>query len=169
MAGLHCYCLDGDNIRSGLSNNLGFPEDDRRENIRRTVEVAKILADAGLIALCSLVSPLRKHRDMAREIATEAKIPFIESWVNTPLEECERRDTKNLYKRARSGELKGRCGYFWHKIRPKQLGHFSEFTGITQPYEEPLHPEITVATVGRAIKDSVSDIIHFMEKKVDQF
>ena len=119
------YVLDGDNIRHGLNKNLGFSAADREENIRRIGEVAKLFADAGLITMTSFISPYRKDRDTVRALHDAAKLPFIEVYVNTPIETCETRDPKGLYKKARAGELKG-------------------FTGIDDPYEAPTKPELTL-------------------------
>lgn len=105
--GLLCYCLDGDNIRAGLNHGLGFSLEDRKENIRRTAQAAILMADAGNIVLCSLVSPTIEDRNNARSLAEKNNLKFFEVFVNTPLEECERRDTKGLYRRCRAGELKG--------------------------------------------------------------
>lgn len=117
--------LDGDNIRHGLNSNLGFSAADREENIRRIGEVSKLFAEAGLITLVSFISPYRKDRDRAREICKAGD--FIEVYMKIPIEECERRDPKGLYKLARAGKIKG-------------------FTGIDDPYEEPLTPEVTMTT-----------------------
>lgn len=116
--GRPAYRLDGDNLRHGLNGNLGFDPADRAENVRRTAHVARLLADAGVVAVVSLVSPYASDRELARTIHAERGLPFVEMWVNTPLEECERRDPKGLYRRARRGELHG-------------------MTGIDDPYEEP--------------------------------
>src|SRR5690606_5964680 len=118
--GRHAYILDGDNVRHGLNKDLGFTEAARIENIRRVAEVAKLMADAGLIVLVSFISPFEKERRLAREIAGD--IRFVEVYVDTPLEVCEARDPKGLYKRARAGEIKN-------------------FTGIDSPFEAPVTPE----------------------------
>jgi bifunctional enzyme CysN/CysC len=115
--------LDGDNVRHGLNRDLGFTEAERVENIRRVAEVAKLMVDAGLIVLVSLISPFRAERRMARDLFT--KVEFVEVFVDTPIDECEKRDVKGLYAKARKGELK-------------------TFTGIDSPYEEPEAPEIRV-------------------------
>ena len=118
--------LDGDNIRHGLNKNLGFSAADREENIRRIGEVAKLFADAGVITMTSFISPYRKDRDLVpRRCTTAAKLPFIEVHVNTPIETCEQRDPKGLYKKARAGELKG-------------------FTGIDDPTRRPAKPELVL-------------------------
>src|SRR5205085_9172841 len=125
QAGRLAYVLDGDNIRHGLNKNLGFSAADREENIRRIGEVAKLFADAGLITMTSFISPYRKDRDLVRELHKAGNLPFIEVHVSTPIATCEQRDPKGLYKKARAGELPG-------------------FTGIDDPYEEPLNPELTI-------------------------
>jgi len=123
--GRHTYLLDGDNVRHGLNRDLGFTEADRVENIRRVAEVAKLMVDAGLIVLVSFISPFRTERRMARGLFAEGE--FIEVYMDTPIEECERRDMKGLYAKARAGELKN-------------------FTGIDSPYEPPEAPEVRVQT-----------------------
>jgi bifunctional enzyme CysN/CysC len=125
--GKHTCLLDGDDVRHGLSSDLGFTDADRVENIRRVTEVAKLMVDAGLIVLVSLISPFRLERRMAREMM--AKDEFIEVFVDTPIEECARRDPKGLYKRAMSGEIRN-------------------FTGVSSPYEAPERPELHIRTVG---------------------
>jgi len=115
--------LDGDNLRHGLCGDLGFSPEDRSENIRRVAEVAAIVADAGMVALVPVISPYRADRDRARRTAEDAGLPFVEVFVDTPIEECERRDPKGLYARARAGELTG-------------------FTGVDAPYEAPVDPEL---------------------------
>jgi adenylylsulfate kinase len=125
--GYLAYVLDGDNVRHGLNKNLGFSAEDREENIRRIGEVAKLFADAGVITMASFISPYRTERELARDLHREAGLRFVEVFVDTPLEICESRDPKGLYKKARLGELKG-------------------FTGIDDPYEPPLNPELVVKT-----------------------
>jgi adenylylsulfate kinase len=137
--GVHAYRLDGDNIRFGLNKNLGFSAEDRAENIRRIGEVAKLFADSGAIALTSFISPYRKDRDLARELHEKQKtgaITFLEVFVDTPIEVCEQRDPKGLYKKARAGEIKG-------------------FTGIDDPYEAPLKPELVLKPQTMSVEDSV--------------
>ena len=121
------YVLDGDNVRHGLNKNLGFSAEDRKENIRRIGEVAKLFADAGFITMTSFISPYRKDRDIARKIHNDAGLFFMEVFVDAPIEVCEQRDPKGLYKKARAGELKG-------------------FTGIDDPYEAPESPELRIET-----------------------
>jgi bifunctional enzyme CysN/CysC len=125
-SGKPAFMLDGDNLRHGLNSNLGFSEEDRNENVRRVGEVAKILAESGTVAIASLVSPYRAERDRVRAIHEEAGIPFFEVFVDTPLEECERRDPKGLYAKARAGEI-------------------TNLTGVGSPYEEPTSPDLVTA------------------------
>lgn len=137
--GVPCYRLDGDNIRFGLNKNLGFSAEDRAENIRRIGEVARLFADSGCIALTSFISPYRRDRDLARELHEKDKagpIPFLEVFVDAPIEVCEQRDPKGLYKKARAGELKG-------------------FTGIDDPYEPPLRPELVLKPATMSVEESV--------------
>jgi bifunctional enzyme CysN/CysC len=122
-SGRHAYVLDGDNVRHGLNRDLGFSAEDRDENVRRVAEVARLMADAGTVALVPLVSPYRAARDNARALHDAADVPFIEVFVDTPIELCEQRDVKGLYAKARAGELKG-------------------FTGIDDPYEAPAAAEL---------------------------
>lgn len=144
--GVFTYRLDGDNIRHGLNKNLGFSAEDRAENIRRIGEVAKLFADAGVIALTSFISPYRADRDAARELHKAGNLPFIEIYVNCPIEVCESRDVKGLYKKARAGEIKG-------------------FTGIDDPYEEPSHPELVLNTGEQSIDESVQQVLNYLESK----
>ncbi|XP_031625687.1 bifunctional 3'-phosphoadenosine 5'-phosphosulfate synthase isoform X2 [Contarinia nasturtii] len=144
--GIPAYGLDGDNIRTGLNKNLGFSQADREENIRRVAEVAKLFADSGQIAICSFVSPFNNDREEARKIHKEAGLDFYEIYVDTPLEVCEARDVKGLYKRARSGEISG-------------------FTGLTQKYEEPKNPDLIIQTVNESIQESTYRVIEFLEKQ----
>jgi bifunctional enzyme CysN/CysC len=137
---MHTYVLDGDNIRHGLNSNLGFAPDDRVENIRRVSEVAKLMADAGTVVITAFISPYRMDRSRAREIALESNAEFIEVFVDAPLAVCERRDPKNLYKKARAGQIR-------------------EFTGIDAPYEAPEDPEIVVHTDRQNVDESVATIL----------
>ena len=132
--GRHTYLLDGDNVRHGLNRDLGFTDADRVENIRRVAEVAKLMADAGLIVLVSFISPFRAERRLARELMAGGE--FVEVFVDTPFEECARRDPKGLYARAMRGEIKN-------------------FTGVDSPYEPPENPEIRLETVGRTVEEMV--------------
>ena len=142
--GHHTYLLDGDNIRHGLNNNLGFSPEDRQENIRRIGEVAKLFVDAGTIVLTAFISPYRADRDMVRDIVVKGE--FIEVFVDTPLDICESRDPKGLYKKARAGEIKG-------------------FTGIDAPYEAPNKPEIVLRTDQQMIEDSVDQLVTELTRK----
>lgn len=132
------YLLDGDNVRHGLNKDLGFSLEDRKENIRRIAELSKLFVDAGVITIACFISPLREERKAVRELLGE---DFVEVFVNCPLEECEKRDPKGLYKKARTGEIK-------------------EFTGISSPYEAPDNPEIEVNTHLESIEDCVAKIIN---------
>jgi bifunctional enzyme CysN/CysC len=138
--GMHTYVLDGDNIRHGLNSNLGFSPEDRVENIRRVSEVAKLMADSGVIAITAFISPYRMDRRRAREIALEGNAEFIEVFVDAPLEVCEARDPKKLYKKARAGEIR-------------------EFTGIDAPYEPPEDAEVIVHTDRQTVNESVATIL----------
>ena len=142
--GKHTYCLDGDNVRHGLNKDLGFTDADRVENIRRVTEVSKLMADAGLIALVSFISPFRSERRMARNAMDEGE--FLEIYVDTPLDVAEQRDVKGLYKKARAGEIKN-------------------FTGIDSPYEPPQNPEIRLNTVEMTPEDAAEAIIGELEKR----
>jgi bifunctional enzyme CysN/CysC len=137
---MHTYVLDGDNIRHGLNSNLGFSPEDREENIRRVSEVAKLMADAGAVVITAFISPYRMDRRRAREIALEGNAEFIEVFVEAPLEVCETRDPKSLYKKARAGEIR-------------------DFTGIGAPYEAPEDPEIVVHTDEQTVDESVATIL----------
>jgi adenylylsulfate kinase len=140
------YVLDGDNIRHGLNKNLGFSAADREENIRRIGEVANLFADSGVITMTSFISPYRKDRDTVRALHVAGKLPFIEVHVNTPITTCEQRDPKGLYKKARAGELKN-------------------FTGIDDPYEEPLHPELTIDATNTSPQQAAVVLIEYLEKQ----
>jgi len=135
------YLLDGDNVRHGLSNDLGFSDNDRTENIRRIGEVSKLFIDAGVMVLATFISPFKDDRKFVRNIVNETE--FIEIFIKCPLETCEDRDVKGLYKKARAGEI------------PK-------FTGIDSPYEEPHDPEITIDTSKLSIEESVNEIINYL-------
>ena len=162
--GVFCYRLDGDNIRFGLNTDpkslmgkgvpeaaakrfgIGFSAEDRAENIRRIGEVAKLFSDAGVVALTSFISPYRKDRDFCRVLHNEARpsaLPFIEIFVDTPLDVCEKRDPKGLYKKARAGEIKG-------------------FTGIDDPYEAPNSPELVLKTAELSVQQSVAKVIDLL-------
>ena len=140
--GLHTYVLDGDNLRHGLSANLGFSPEDRTENIRRVSEVARLFADAGALVITAFISPYRDDRRLVRELLQDGE--FIEVWVNAPLEVCEARDNKGLYKKARAGQIQN-------------------FTGVSAPYEPPEKAEIIVHTDRQTVKESVAQIIDFLK------
>jgi adenylylsulfate kinase len=142
--GVIAYRLDGDNVRHGLNQNLGFSPEDRDENIRRISEVAKLFADACVVVITAFISPYRGAREMAREIHSKAGIPFIEVYVECSLEEAERRDPKGLYKMAREGKIK-------------------DFTGIDAPYEPPERPELTLNTEEMGVTACVERIIRHMK------
>jgi adenylylsulfate kinase len=148
--GKHAYRLDGDNIRMGLNKNLGFSADDRAENIRRIGEVAKLFADAGMITITSFISPYAKDRDAARKLHDDAKIPFIEIYVNCPIDEAEKRDPKGLYKKARAAVAAG-----------KGMG----FTGIDDPYEAPAKAELELRTDKLSIAESVQVLLDELAKR----
>lgn len=170
-------------MRAGLNKGLGFSPEDRKENIRRTAETAVLMADAGLIALCSLVSPTIEDRLNAREIAKGKNLKFFEVFVDTPIEECKRRDTKGLYERASKGEIKGKsqslytllkvcllyifCGGQNIKIIETHIS-LSGLTGMDPkaPYEKPQHPELTLDTVKSSIDETVNCVIGFLTKEV---
>ena len=144
--GKHTMLLDGDNIRMGLNKNLGFNEGDRVENIRRIAEVAKLMNDAGLIVITSFISPYSQDRQSAKEIIGD---DFVEVYVSTPLDECERRDVKGLYKEARKGNIRS-------------------FTGISSPYEIPETPDVEIDTSGKKIEDCVNTIIDKLKKYIEE-
>ena len=139
------YVLDGDNIRHGLNKNLGFSAADREENIRRIGEVAKLFADSGIVTMTSFISPYRKDRDAVRALHAAGQIPFLEIHVNTPIATCEKRDPKGLYKKARAGELKN-------------------FTGIDDPYEPPLSPELTIDATTTSPQEATLLLLEYLEK-----
>lgn len=138
------YVLDGDNIRHGLNSNLTFSDEDRKENIRRISETAKLFADAGVITLTAFISPFREDRKRARKIIENES--FGEVYISTSIEECEKRDVKGLYKKARDGEIKN-------------------FTGIDSPYEPPENAEVTVDTTGKSIEESAEEIINYLKSR----
>ncbi len=142
-AGFHSYLLDGDNIRQGLNKDLGFTDKDRVENIRRIGEVGKLLADAGLIALSAFISPFRADRQMVRSLFAPGE--FIEVYVATPLDVCEERDPKGLYKKARAGAIR-------------------QFTGIDSPYEVPENPELVVDTSKASIEQATLQIVDYLTR-----
>lgn len=140
-AGHHSYLLDGDNVRMGLNKDLGFSAEHRVENIRRIGEVAKLFADAGLIAITAFISPFRADRELVRKLMAPGE--FIEVYVRAPLDVCESRDPKGMYKKARAGQIK-------------------QFTGIDSPYEAPESPEVTIDTASTAVPESVAQLIQYL-------
>jgi adenylylsulfate kinase len=142
--GCHSYVLDGDNVRHGLNKDLGFSPEDREENIRRIGEVAHLFAQAGIIVMTAFISPYRSDRDSARKLNKEGE--FLEVYTRCSIEECEHRDPKELYKKARAGKI-------------------PEFTGISAPYEEPTNPEIIVDTDKLSIEESVDQVISYLREK----
>jgi adenylylsulfate kinase len=144
MLGVKSYVLDGDNIRHGLNKNLGFSPEDRKENIRRIGEVAKLFVDAGVIAMTAFISPYTEDRNNARKLLKEDE--FIEVFVKCSLLECEKRDPKGIYKKARSGEIK-------------------EFTGISAPYEDPENPEIVLETDKTSLEECIETILNYLLEK----
>jgi len=143
--GYSTYILDGDNIRSGLNNDLDFSDSSRKENIRRIAEVSKLFVDAGVIVLTAFISPFKEDRQSARDLVGDDS--FIEVHVDCPLEVCEQRDVKGLYKKARAGEIK-------------------HFTGIDSPFEEPEHPDVRVNTAERSLEDCLKELIENIEPKI---
>lgn len=143
--GLLCRILDGDNIRSGINNNLGFTEADRIENIRRIAEVSKLFVDTGIITIAAFISPSNDIREMAANII--GKEDFVEIYVSTPIEECERRDVKGLYAKARRGEIKN-------------------FTGISAPFEAPLNPALTLDTSVLSLEECVDKILKLIVPRI---
>ena len=139
--GILCRILDGDNIRAGINSNLGFSAEDRRENIRRIAEIGKLFVDTGIVTIACFVSPTLELRQMAREIIGEKD--FREVYIATPLEECERRDVKGLYARARRGEVK-------------------DFTGISAPFEAPTHPDLSLDTSQMTLKQEVDAVVELV-------
>lgn len=143
--GIKTYTLDGDNIRKGINNDLTFAPEDRTENIRRIAEIANLMIDAGLVTLAAFVSPYKKDRENIRNIVKD--VNFVEIYINTSVEECERRDVKGLYKKARKGEIKN-------------------MTGISAPYEAPENPDIEIKTEEITVEQSVNKIINFLNNKL---
>ena len=144
-AGRACYLLDGDNVRAGISRDLGFGAADRHENIRRVAEIARLLNDAGLVAITAFISPYRADRAMARELVGADR--FAEVYLDAPLEVCERRDPKGLYRRARAGAL-------------------ADFTGVSAPYEPPQAPALTLATGERSVDACVHELLALVLDRV---
>lgn len=143
--GINTYILDGDNIRKGINNDLSFTPEDRTENIRRIAEIAKLMIDAGVVVLAAFVSPYKKDRENIKSIVKD--VNFVEIYVNTSVVECERRDVKGLYKKARLGEIKN-------------------MTGISAPYEAPEHPDIEIKTEDISINKAVEKVLNFIQPKL---
>ena len=143
--GLLCRILDGDNIRSGINNNLGFSAEDRIENIRRIAEIGNLFVDTGIITIAAFISPNNDIREMAANII--GKENFMEIYVSTPIEECERRDVKGLYAKARKGEIKN-------------------FTGISAPFEAPQHPALSLDTSKLSVEESVNKLLELILPRV---
>ncbi|WP_216829501.1 adenylyl-sulfate kinase [Alkalihalobacterium elongatum] len=141
---LNSYVLDGDNIRHGLNKGLGFSDEDRKENIRRIGEVAKLFVDAGVITSTAFISPFREDRENVRKMVETGE--FVEIYVKCSLEKCEERDPKGLYKKARAGEI-------------------PEFTGISSPYEEPVSPELTIETDSISVEEAANHVVKYLEEK----
>lgn len=146
LRSLHTYSLDGDNIRAGLNSDLGFSQEDRRENVRRIAEVAKLFYDAGIICLAAFITPLKKDREMVKKII--GKDNLLEVYVNTSLEECEKRDVKGHYKKARAGEI-------------------VNFTGISAPFHPPMDADIEIKTESETINEAVEKIIQLVQTKIE--
>jgi adenylylsulfate kinase len=144
LQGMHTYVLDGDNLRKSLNRDLGFTESDRRENIRRIGEVAKMMVDAGLVTIVAMISPYREEREGIRQSVGEDE--FVEVFVKCKIEECERRDPKGLYKKAR-------------------LGLIPQFTGFDSPYEEPGYPELVLETDRQTLTESLQRIMTFLREQ----
>ncbi len=142
--GVRSYVLDGDNIRHGLNSDLGLSPEDRQENVRRIAEVSKLMVDAGLLVFTAFIAPYRQSRQFVRELMT--KWPFFECYVKCPLDVCEERDPKGLYRRARAGEIQN-------------------MTGLSAPYEEPEQPELTVETHRNSLEASVDIVIRFLQSR----
>ncbi|WP_216828256.1 adenylyl-sulfate kinase [Alkalihalobacterium elongatum] len=143
--GISVYLLDGDNLRHGINRNLTFTEEDRKENVRRTAEVGKLFVDAGVVVLAALISPYEADREQARILFQPGE--FVEVYVRCTLRECEKRDPKGLYKKARLGEIK-------------------QFTGISQPYEEPQNPEIILDTSVLSVEECVQEMQSYLKNKL---
>lgn len=143
--GIKTYSLDGDNIRNGINNDLTFSPEDRTENIRRIAEIANLMIDSGLVVLAAFVSPYKKDRDNIKNIVKD--VNFVEIYINTSIEECEKRDVKGLYKKARAGKIKN-------------------MTGISAPYEAPENPDVEIKTEFESIEESVKKIIDYITPKL---
>ena len=145
--GIAAYVLDGDNLRHGINDDLGFTREDRGENARRAAEVAKLFADAGVVSLVALISPYADDRARARKLHEDAGLPFLEVFVSAPLQECEARDPKGLYAQARAGEI-------------------GDFTMVGDPYEVPEEPDLVVSTSGQSIDDAAHTVVELVRRVV---
>ena len=143
--GQPAYLLDGDNLRHGLNGDLGFSAEDRTENVRRVAEVARLFADAGVVALVPVISPYRAGRDAARQLHVAAGLGFVEVWISTPLEVCEGRDPKGLYARVRAGEMTG-------------------LTGVDDPYEPPLAPDVVIDTATVSVDAAAASVLAYLRQ-----
>jgi adenylylsulfate kinase len=143
--GIKTYVLDGDNVRKGINQNLTFSPEDRSENIRRIAEISKLFIDSGCVVIGAFISPYQKDRELVKTIVTEEN--FIEVYVNTSIEECERRDTKGLYKKARKGEIKN-------------------FTGISAPYEIPENPNVEIKTEQESVEEAIIKTVNYINSKL---
>lgn len=144
--GYQTYTLDGDNIRRGINKGLGFSREDRKENLRRIAEVARLFVDSGIITIAAFISPLKEDRDMVKSIV--GIDDYFEIFVDTSIDECERRDVKGLYKKARAGEIKN-------------------FTGVNAPYEKPLNPDVTIKTENKTIDECVNEVVAHLRNKIE--
>ena len=144
--GYQTYTLDGDNIRRGINKGLGFSREDRKENLRRIAEVARLFVDSGIITIAAFISPLKEDRDMVKSIV--GIDDYYEIFVDTSVDECERRDVKGLYKKARAGEIK-------------------DFTGVNAPYEKPLNPDVTIKTEDKTIDKCVNEVVAHLKNKIE--
>lgn len=145
-SGIQTYTLDGDNIRMGINKGLGFNENDRHENLRRIAEIAKLFIDAGVVTIAAFVSPLEKDRELVKSII--GADDFVEVFVHTSLHECEKRDVKGLYKKARAGEIKN-------------------FTGISAPYENPANPDVLIETEKESVERAIDKVVTFVKHKLE--
>ena len=143
--GIHTYLLDGDNVRKGLNNNLSFSPEDRTENIRRIAEVSNLMIDAGLVVLAAFISPYKKDREMIKKTVKDSR--FVEVFVDASIEECERRDVKGLYAKARKGLIK-------------------DFTGVNAPYETPQNPDVLIDTENTSVEEAVSKVLKYIEERL---
>ncbi len=142
---IHTYSLDGDNIRGGLNKDLGFSKEDRTENLRRIAEVAKLFVDAGNVVLSAFITPLESDRNLIRKMVGAEN--FVEVYINTSVEECERRDVKGLYKKARAGEIR-------------------DFTGISSPFEDPMNPDVLIHTEKEGIEEAAHKVLNYILPKI---